>query len=226
MKQKKLFIFLIFCLVLTTGFLHLFYEAQVAFSPVQLLNSDKAMLRKKIEQEKLKMALIEKQMQEQRLYVAKALPANIENQSFEKNYQSRNIASVLSEPGRIQLIDDFSKIQKSFSEKKYQEVVTYVQKFIQEFPLSPRLPDAYFLQAESYFLLNERELCLDVISHMVDLYPQHLLTGFILMRQAQILAEKGDKHQASDIFETVIENFSKEKDLVKQAETLKKAMLL
>jgi TolA-binding protein len=61
---------------------------------------------------------------------------------------------------------------------------------------------------------------------MVDLYPQHLLTGFILMRQAQILAEKGDKHQASDIFETVIENFSKEKDLVKQAETLKKAMLL
>lgn len=221
MNQKKIFIYITFCLVLTVGFLHLFYQAQIMFSPEKALKTQNESLQIKIEKEKLKTALVQNQLLEQQQEFAQWIP-----EKDIKKTSIRQIASVLRSDVVNNYDLDFPKIQRHFSEKKFAQVIILSKNYISKNSFSLKLPEVYFLLAESYYLTNEKEMCLDVISKMLDLYPENLLTGFILMRQAQIYADRGEKNMANDIFDLISDNFSKEKDLLIQVATLKRAMQL
>ncbi len=79
---------------------------------------------------------------------------------------------------------------------------------------------AYFFWAESLFLRGEQKACLDVIDQMIDLYPDHDLTGFIMLRMGQILQLRSRTEEASEVYRTVMQSFASNHELHSQAEKL------
>ncbi|MBV2169181.1 MAG: hypothetical protein KUL82_10795, partial [Bdellovibrio sp.] len=69
------------------------------------------------------------------------------------------------------------------------------------------------------FLKKDFRSSLSEIDTMVTQYPQHDLTGFILLRMGQISELNNQTEEASEIYKTVFKNFKNE-DLKKQAKKL------
>ena len=86
-------------------------------------------------------------------------------------------------------------------------LIQYFEKVIEKFPASVHVVESLFLTAESYFLLGQYPACLSVVEIMMEQFPESDLTGFILMRMAQIYNMRGETEQAIEVYRTIIRQF-------------------
>lgn len=179
-----------------------------------------AQLQKQVEKEKFNNALLTYQLKDFQQSVAQVLP---DDKKLQANYELRNFAAVVRSPASEDAIDLsavlYEKGKKYFNDKDYDKAIKEFNGLLDKFPLSQHGVEAHFFIAESYFLKKDFRSSLTEIDNMVTQFPQHDLTGFILLRMGQISELNNQTEEASEIYKTVSKNFKNE-DLKKQARKL------
>lgn len=214
--------FTIFALCLTTGLLGVYAYFVDHFSKGSVQKSEMVLLQRELEQERLKVSLLEYQLQDLHQSVGFLLPA----QDKIKDYKLANIGAAVRGPASVNGsvgIDLsgalFERAKDYFNDKNYGQAVATFKKILSQYPLSIHTVEAQFFIAESYFLTQDYQSSLAVINTMVQHYPHHELTGFILLRLGQINQINNQTESAKEVYSTVLRSFEN-KGLKKQAQAL------
>lgn len=219
MKNQN-FVFVVFCLSLALGFMGVYAVFVGYFDGHQLHEIQVAQLQKQIKKEQFNNTLLTYQLKDFQQTVAQVLPTD---KTLQARYDLRNLASIVRSPASDDGIDlsnvIYEKGKKYFNNRDYDKAIQEFYRLLDKYPLSQYGVEAHFFIAESYFLKNDYRNSLSEVDQMVTQFPQHDLTGFILLRMGQISEINGQTEEASEIYKTVVKSFKNE-DLVKQAKKL------
>ncbi len=179
-----------------------------------------ASLQKQVEKERFNNSLLSYQLKDFQQTVAQVLP---DNKKLQAKYELKNLAAVVRAPASADSLDLsgalYEKGKRYFNSQEYDRAIREFNKLIETYPLSQHNVEARFFIAESYFLKKDYRSSLGQIDEMVTQYPQHDLTGFILLRMGQISEMNSQTEEAAEIYKTVSKNFKNE-NLQKQARKL------
>lgn len=213
-------VFLIFSLSLTVGLVTAYSLFVGYFNGHEQYEARLSLLEKQVQKERLNNSLLTYQIKDFQQTVAQVLP---ENKKLQAHYQMKNLAAVVRVPASEEAVDLsgvlFAKGKRYFNGHEYDKAIREFSQLIEKYPLSSHGVEARFLIAESYFLKKDFRSSLSEIDEMVTQYPQHELTGFILLRMGQISEFNNQSDEASEIYKTVAKNFKNE-ELKKQARKL------
>ncbi|MEQ1878059.1 MAG: tetratricopeptide repeat protein [Bdellovibrionia bacterium] len=225
MDQQK---FSLWILILTVGLMQWYYVAQKHFGGEAQMKANVEEMRLTLEQEKLQHALARQELREFKQQVAAVIP-EIEDEDQDA-YSVRNLASIVVNP-------DFDKIKiekaatlmergrAQFRAGNYERSNDIFNTLLVRHPDSIHVVEAYFLTADGRFREGQYEECLKTVDTMVNLFPEHELTGFALIRMGQVLTQRDRIEDAEQIYRTVLENF-KGPELTAQASQLLKEITL
>lgn len=217
-NQNSLFV--IFCLCLTVGVLGTYAIFVGYFDGHEQYELRLAQMQKQVDQEKFSNSLLSYQIKDFQQSVAQILP---EQKKLQASYELRNLAAVVRVPASDEGLDlsaaMYERGKKLFNNRQYDKAIPEFYRLIERYPLSSHSVEARFFIAESYFLKSDFRSSLSEIDQMITNYPQHDLTGFILLRMGQISELNNQNEEASEIYNMVFNNFKNE-DLKKQAKKL------
>ncbi len=220
--RNQNFLFICFCLILLTGLMQSYALFQNHFSPHKDDQKMISELKNSLEKEKLQRILTQNQLSDYQQQVAAQLPEFEEINKGSESYQLRNLASVSQAP-----IDGFD-LSKTLSERakaefrdgKLDQAVKSFSLMIKKYPTSPLVPESYFFMGEAYFMMQNPQDCLDVVDKMMNHFPEHELTGFLMLRMGQILQSQGRSDEAREVFSLVSQKFAYNHELKDQARKL------
>lgn len=223
---RQNFLFITTCLVLLTGLLQAYFLFERHFDPHQDDVKKIARLSEALEEKNLQIAQLENQMVDFQQEVAVQLPALQKIDRTPKTFQLRSLASVTQKPlNAFEMSGALNeKARAEFRKGDYAGAARSFSNLAQKYPASPVVIQAYFFWAESLYLNNQHQECLDVIDQMMTLFPDHELTGFIMLRMGQILQARSRTEEASEVFKVVSKTFAKNSELKTQADKLSKAI--
>jgi TolA-binding protein len=213
--------FVAFGLTLTFGFFQLFTILQDHYSGFDEVRSELARLKEVHENDQLKLALAKHEQEKFHQHLATLLPDKIHD--IRTPYAVRQIASLVQVQEPLQFDTSeriFERGKNAFSEKKYEMAKREFSDLIEKFPSSPHLIEAYFLLAESAYLIGNSGDCLEAIDVMLTLFPESELTGFALLRMGRMMEERHLAKDAEQIYRTVVQNYSYHHGLTRQAKIL------
>ncbi len=218
----KVTTFLSFILVLTLGWMQFYASVRERFNGVQELEEKVEATRRASERREIEIALEREQFLEFRQFVATLMPDVLKEKGLgTEGYPFRSLASTISRTEAIEVKRAIAKTlfergKSYFRDKEYAKAVKVFKQVTDKFGFSPFVAEAFFLSAESLFQLNEMEECTSVVHTMVELFPQHELTGFALVRLGRIYEMQNRNEEAIDIYRTVIRSFP-QRDVASQA---------
>jgi len=219
MKNQNSF-FVVFCLCLTVGLVAAYAVFVGHFNGHEAYEMRLSEMKKQVEKERFNNALLSYQLKDFQQSVAQILP---DEKKLQAHYELRNLASVVRSPASDESLDLspvlYEKAKKYFNSQDYDKAIQEFSRLLDDYPLSSHGVEAHFFIAESYFLKKDFRSSLAEIDRMVTQFPRHELTGFILLRMGQISEFNNQTEEASEIYKTVLKNFSNE-DLKKQARKL------
>ncbi len=219
MRNQNSF-FVIFALSLTVGLLGVYSVFVGHFNGQQAFEYQISALKKQVEQERFQQELLSYQLKDFQQTVAQVLP---DNKTLQANYELNKLATAVRAPASASALDlsgvMFARGKKFFQNKEFDKAIKEFNSLMTQYPLSPYRVEAQFFVAESYFLKKDFRSSLVGIEHMVVQFPEHELTGFILLRMGQISEISNQTDEASEIYQLVLKNFQNE-DLKKQAKKL------
>jgi len=220
----KLTTFLSFILVLTLGWMQFYSSARQTFNGVSELEQKVALLKKASDQREMEIALDREQFLEFRQNVAALMPEILKEKGLGiEGYPYRNLASTVSRKEAMEVKKTIAKTlfergKSYFRDKEYAKAVKIFKQVTTRFGFSPYVAESYFLMAEAHFQENELEDCILVIQQMVELLPQHELTGFALIRLGRIYEVQNRMEEAVDIYRTVMRSYP-QRDVASQAKS-------
>lgn len=211
MKRVSNSLFVIVCLSITVGLLLGYNEFTNYFNQGKEYQIQVHQLRRQVEKEEFKNALLQNQLTDFKQSVAAVLPANSEIRNDVASYEMKNFASALRVPASESQIDlsgvIFEKGKKLFKDQKYEKSIKEFRKILDEYPLSRFKVESHFFMAEAYFLQKDYKNSLDLIDQMLQQYPDNDLTGFVMLRMGQISELNNRLEEASEVYKTVQVNF-------------------
>ncbi|HEY1079205.1 MAG TPA: outer membrane protein assembly factor BamD [Bdellovibrio sp.] len=217
-------LFLIFCLCLTVGFLGAYSAFVRHFNGHEQYEQRLADMQHQVETEKFNNTLLTYQLKDFQQTVAQVLP---DDKKLQAKYELKNLSAVVRAPASADAIElsgaSYEKAKRYFNDRDYDKAIREFYKLLDRYPLSQHSVEARFFIAESYFLKKDFRSSLGEIDNMITLYPQHDLTGFILLRMGQISEVNNQSEEASEIYKTVLTKF-KNPDLKSQAQKLAKSV--
>lgn len=216
-------LFFIVCLVITTGFLWTYLFFANYFNSSLSGQNEAARLRESLEESRFQVVMLQHQMRDLEQTVAAALPKT----TLAKKDIYKNLLMTIRAPASIPAMDLSSVIlekgKKYFTENQYALAVEEFSKIKNQYPSSAYQIQARFFLAESLFHQRQFKKCVEVIDEMVLQFPEHELTGFILLRLGQISEYNNQVDEAGEIFRTVRDHFP-QKELKAQARVLLKSL--
>lgn len=227
----KLTNFTSFILVLLVLWMSFYARVRETFNGVSEYRSEISRLRHQANEDRVARDLDHEHFLEFRQSVATLMPDAVKNQGEgERGYAYRNLASVVSKPQstevrRLVAKTLFETGREQFRKKDYVKAIRNFKQIIDRFSYTPFVTDAYFLMAESYFQQNQLEECTAVIQQMIELFPQHELTGFALVRLGRIYEAQNRTEEAIDIYKTVLRSYP-QRDVASQARSSLKGVEL
>lgn len=140
-----------------------------------------------------------------------------------KTIVAENLRSGLRSPASIEKID-FSalrveELRNLFKEQKYNQVIVLGEKMLEKENFLLTKPEVLFFVSESYFLLRQYEKAVEKINQMVSLFPEHIMTGYALLRLANISEKSEQFNEAETIYKVITSQF-KDKALTSEAKRL------
>lgn len=217
-------IFLNFCLVLTCGLIWSYSVFSDYFNQHPEMAMELEQVKEQLAQEKFEQTILTYRLKDFEKTVAELLPAE-KFSSSQKMMASKNLMSVLREPASLPPMDLSSVVYESvktqFKQKQFDHVIEKAKKLIDTYPSSVHVVESYFFMAESYFMKNDLKKCTETIDLMVSQFPDHDLTGFILLRLGQISELNNQQEEAREIYSLVSNQFANP-TLKNQAEILLK----
>ena len=223
--RSQNFLFIIFCLILLTGLMQSYAVFQNHFSPHQFDQNKISQLKIKLEKEKLQTVLAKNQLYDFQQQLASEIPQLESIKKDSSSFQLRNLASVSQAP-----INGFDlskslieKAKADFRDGKFESAAVAFSKVTSKYPTSPQIVEAYFFLGESYFMSQKGQECMDVVDKMMTHYPDHELTGFLMLRMGQLLQARGRSDEAVEVFGLVADKFAFNQELKAQARQLEKS---
>lgn len=201
-------VFLFFCLLLVFGIQLSYFAFKAELDGSEILAVEVELLKKELEKEKARTQLAQFQHESYKQLVASKLPKNIPSQ----DYAVRSLASLTRTNENLSLIQQdyerkFQEIRKVFLEKKYELAAKLSESFIETYPDSVHIQEAYFLYLSSLYESKQYEKSLHYIDIMVENFPDSELTGFSLLTMAEIFIKQERQEDAKNVLEVVIKNF-------------------
>lgn len=181
---------------------------------------------RKLREERYRRELSEARLRDLGQEVAAVLPSAAHQRLASQGYELRTLASVVREPAAVKL--DLSGVRmerakRLFSLQKYAEASREFEDLLSDFPSSPNSVEAYFLLGESSYLQRDEKKAVEIADLMVTQFPEHELTGFILLRLGQINERNNRVEEAAEVYRTVEKSFGNPA-LIEQARRLAKAL--
>lgn len=170
-------------------------------------------LQAELERERLRSDILREQFLDFKVHIASVLPEALDKyEKMEQGFQLRALASVVQKPKLDKLAEGmsmapFERARYEFGKQNYTETSQLLQKYIREYPFSPKLPESYFLLMESYYQDKNYGDCTKTVDAMVRQFPENEMTGFALIRMAKIMEEQGRIRDAAEIYRTVLKSF-------------------
>lgn len=165
---------------------------------------------RQLREERFERDLAEARLRDLGQEVAAALPKASELKLAKNGYDLNRIATAVREPAAVSLELSGVRMEKAkrlFNEKSYKDAAREFEKIAADFPSSPLAVEAYFLLAESSYLLRDEKKVVELADLMVSQYPDNDLTGFVLLRFGQINEHNNRDEEALEIYRTVGKNF-------------------
>lgn len=216
--------FIVFCLCLTVGFVGAYAAFVGHFNGSDQYELRLAQMQEQVKKEKFQNSLLSYQLKDFQQTVAQVLP---DDKKLQAKYELRNLGAVVRAPASEDSLDLspalYEKGKSYFNNRDYDKAIKEFYRLLDRYPLSQHVVEARFFIAESYFLKKDFRSSLGEIDSMVSLYPRHDLTGFILLRMGQISEVNNQTEEASEIYKTVLKNFSNP-ELKDQAKKLAKSV--
>tara|TARA_B110001454_G_scaffold122549_1_gene114484 strand:- start:82021 stop:82701 length:681 start_codon:yes stop_codon:yes gene_type:complete len=212
-------IFTQFCLLLLLGLTIVYFKSENYFDRQQLLAEMPKDNSEQLEKKEFELRVVRAQMEEVKsetlavLEKEGAIPAN--------SLALQNLRSQLRSPASLPQIDmsllEAEKIKKAFRAKNYFEVTEMAEEFLDKNSQSVMVPEVTFFASESYFLNRQFDKAINSIEKMTNLFPDHIMTGYALLRLGQI-SEKADQTAEAISIYKIIKTQFKDKSLVAEAE--------
>lgn len=199
------------------GLMQVYYAYKSHYSEEKYLRSELKDLKKAYSNLELEKYFVDYHYKEFQQNVAGLLPDAIKKQPY--SYSLRNIASVVDNPAPIKLEDAtslFEQGRKLYNEKEFEMASTYFKKIVNFYTDSVHLPESLFMLSESYYQMADYERATDGVEFLVEQFPEHVLTGYALLRLGKIY-EKHDRVEDAIMAYALIRDRFQQKDLVEQA---------
>ncbi len=225
---KQNFLFITFCMVLITGLMLSYFKFKEYFSPHRDDFRKITQLKQTVEEKDLAIAALQSQLIDFHQEVAAQIPALKRIEKIPRTFQMRNLASVTQTPTEsFEMSGALSeKARAEFRSGDFKASANRLSKLVQKYPTSPVVVEAYFFWGESLFMTGQHPECLDVVDQMMTLFPEHELTGFLMLRMGQILQSRNRGEEASEVYRIVKQNFSFNSELKLQAQKLSETVEL
>lgn len=181
---------------------------------------------RQVRQERFARELADARLRDLSQEVSSVLPSEKSAKLASQGYDLNNLATTLREPASIPLDLSGVRLEKAkrlFGDKNYKGAASEFEKLAKDYPTSPNAVEAYFLLAESSYLLKDEKKVIEIADLMVSQYPDHELTGFALLRLGQINEGNNREEEAAEIYKAVTRNF-RHPALVEQAKRLEKSV--
>lgn len=206
------------CLLIVLGLTIVYFKSENYFDRQQLLADMPKDNSELVEKKEFELRVARSQLEDVKIETLAVLekegvlPAN--------SLVLQNLRSHLRSPASIPLMDmsllEAEKIKKAFREKNYFEVTEMAEDFLEKNSQSVMVPEVSFFASESYFLNKQYGKAISSIEKMTNQFPDHIMTGYALLRLGQI-SEKADQvDEAVSIYKIIKFQF-KDKGLVNEA---------
>lgn len=225
MKMQQ-FVFLAGCFCVTAGLVWAYsiFWRHFESAPEQKMLE---MARHQVEEEQLRNKLLNAQLFDFSQEVALRLPKGSRQELLAEGRGIADLASAVRAPASIPV--DLSGVflergKEFFREKNLKASHEQFKQLLDRYPSSPRAVEAYFFLAETAYLQQDYKTCLETSDLMLKQFPDHELTGFILLRVGQISESTQKVSEALEIYQTVQKSFAHPK-LKEQAKMLEKGLV-
>lgn len=129
-----------------------------------------------------------------------------------KSLALENLRMGLRAPASIPKVDSstwaLAEIKESFRDKKYQDVIKKADSFLKQSNGLLTTIEVRFFLAESYVVNRQFEKATDTIQSMIEQAPDHILTGYSMLRLAQISEDADQIESAKAIYKIIKTNFN------------------
>ncbi|MES3038761.1 MAG: outer membrane protein assembly factor BamD [Bdellovibrionota bacterium] len=228
MKSKKNFSFLIFCALIAVGIVWTYGTFKAYFET----GTDNAVVTKVVEQRMqashVEMVRLQNQLKDLQFQTAVALGREFkenptENPLRDKLLQVTRVPASASQVGLSDLA--FERAKKLFDAQEWRTSITALSAFVKDYPMSPHIAEAYFLLGESYYKTGKFPLMLDMVETLVSQFPEADVTGFLLLRQAQVSISIHQLDEAQELCRLIKSEY-KNALLIEQVDLLEKNIRL
>lgn len=217
------FLFLTFVMVITTGMTVVYYTAKDSFGDSVTIRRENKRLSAQLARSELQEQILSERYYDYAQNVAKVLGQREKNLA---NWSELNLLHVSRMPAADHLAVDsnllLSRGKALFADGDYAKAAATFLDLEKRYPGAPGVIEGRFLRAESYYLLGQTDQCLTVIDEMMNFYPDHPMTGYLMLRLSQVLHYRKRTPEALDVLEMIRNGFSDVKDLVTQVSLLEK----
>lgn len=207
-----------FCLLLVLGLTLVYQKSQNYFDRQEMLADRPKDNSEQLETKEFELRVVRAQLDEVKAETLAVLQK--EGHLPASSLAMQSLRSQLRGPASIPAIDmsllDAEKIKKAFREKSYFEVVERAQNFLNKSSQSSLAPEVSFFASEAYFLNHQYDKAVNSIEQMTVQYPDHIMTGYALLRLGQISERADQTMEALSIYKIIQTQF-KDKGLIDEA---------
>ncbi len=133
--------------------------------------------------------------------------SRLTNNSLLKNH----IKQGLRTPASVRKLDfsllRIEELRSLFREKKYSKVIELGERILGQEKTFIVKPEVLFFLSESYFLNKQYEKSVEKINQLINLYPEHIMTGYSLLRLGSISEKSEQVNEAESIYKIIIAQF-------------------
>lgn len=207
-----------FCLLLVLGLTVIFYRSTNHFDRQQLLLDAPKDMSAFLEKKEFELRVARAQLDDVKAQTLAVLEKDRSIPSTSLALQ--NLRSQLRSPASVPAIDlsmlEAEKIKDAFRRKKYFEVSELAEQFLNRNSQNSLVPEVIFFASEAYFLNQQYDKSISSIEKMMTQFPDHVMTGYALLRLGQI-SEKADQSSEALSIYKIIQSQFKDKNLTNEA---------
>lgn len=116
----------------------------------------------------------------------------------------------------------YEKARHFFQEKKWDESLSLFTRILTDFPYSKWVVEAQYYACEINFQERDYKATTECVSQMVEMFPENTLTGFQLVRLAQVHEINGQPEEAIEIYRIVHDQFTEPLLKTQSAESIQR----
>ena len=195
-------------LLLSLVMTQVYYSATLIFSGVDELELKASKQQDIIARQQLELDLQQYKFQQYQVQVAKLLPNKIKND--EASYGERKLASLVRSSESLLGLDAEAiivKANKFYNKSNCDKALPLYEKIKNNYSYSDRVVEAYLLSIDCYTRKGLKNQAVTEIQNMTRLFPTSELTGYALIRFAQIQKAESRIDSAKKTYLKVINNF-------------------